>query len=89
MASYAKQKELCQKLNIEEEDLIILYDNVFEVTHSNGFKKSEISDLLTDSEYWFNEKPKSNWKTELFDTLSIISDQEEEIEKIKELLNRF
>lgn len=52
-----------------EHQLLEIYDLVFSSTHSNGFKTSEIKDLLFESDYWFLEKPKENWKSDLINYL--------------------
>ena len=52
-----------------EQQLLEIYDLVFSSTHSNGFKTSEIKDLLFESDYWFLEKPKENWKSDLINYL--------------------
>lgn len=52
-----------------EQQLLEIYDLVFSSTHSNGFKTSEIKDLLFESDYWFLEKPKENWKSDLISYL--------------------
>jgi len=46
---------------LTDEELIECFDLVFESTHSPGFKKSEMKDLLFTEGYWFMEKPKDNW----------------------------
>ena len=48
-----------------EQQLLEIYDLVFSSVHSSGFKTSEIKDLLFESDYWFLEKPKENWKSDL------------------------
>ena len=52
-----------------EQQLLEIYDLVFSSVHSNGFKTSEIKDLLFESDYWFLEKPKENWKSDLINYL--------------------
>ena len=52
-----------------EQQLLEIYDLVFSSTHSNGFKTSEIKDLLFEPDYWFLEKPKENWKSDLINYL--------------------
>ena len=52
-----------------EQQLLEIYDLIFSSTHSNGFKTSEIKDLLFESDYWFLEKPKENWKSDLINYL--------------------
>lgn len=52
-----------------EQQLLEIYDLVFSSTHSNGFKTSEIKDLLFESDYWFLEKTKENWKSDLINYL--------------------
>ena len=52
-----------------EKQLLEIYDLVFSSTHSNGFKTSEIKDLLFEPDYWFLEKPKENWKSDLINYL--------------------
>ena len=52
-----------------EQQLLEIYDLVFSSTHSNGFKTSEIKDLLFESDYLFLEKPKENWKSDLINYL--------------------
>ena len=61
-------KKMKHKL-FTEQQLLEIYDLVFSSTHSNGFKTSEIKDLLFESDYWFLEKPKENWKSDLINYL--------------------
>jgi len=53
-----------------EHQLLEIYDLVFSSTHSNGFKTSEIKDLLFESDYRFMEKPNENWKSDLINYLN-------------------
>jgi len=46
---------------ITDEQLIEAFDLVFSSTHSDGFKKSEMQDLIFDESYWFLEQPKEGW----------------------------
>jgi len=46
---------------LTDEQLIECFDIVFSSTHSPGFKKAEIMDLLFEPSYWFLEKPKDGW----------------------------
>lgn len=45
--------------------LLEIYELIFTSAHSNGFKISEIKDLLFDNEYVFLDTPKPNWKDNL------------------------
>lgn len=47
--------------NLTENQLLDIYGFVFSTTHSNGFKTSEIKDLLFNKDYWFLETPKEGW----------------------------
>lgn len=60
------------KKQLTEDELIAAYNVVFSQTHSNGFKTSEIKDLLFDETYWFNESPNENWYKNLIDYLNSI-----------------
>lgn len=53
------EKEL-KELN--QEQINEIFKLTFESNHSPGFKKSEVKDMLTDSEYCFNEWPKEGYK---------------------------
>jgi len=44
-----------------ETDYLNIYDLIFETVHSEGFKISEIKDLLFESDYVFLDKPKEEW----------------------------
>lgn len=46
---------------LTREQLLGLYNLVFSSVHSDGFKTSEMKDLLFDNEYRFLEKPNENW----------------------------
>jgi len=39
-----------------------IFKITFESNHSSGFKKAEVKDMLTDADYWFNERPKEGYK---------------------------
>jgi hypothetical protein len=60
-------------MNLTQEQLLEIYELVFTQTHSDGFKTSEIKTLLFDKDYWFLEKPKENWKKDLFEYLNKIN----------------
>jgi len=46
---------------LNREQLIEIFDIVFEKSHSDGFKKAEMMDMLYDNEYRFLEKPRNCW----------------------------
>lgn len=50
---------------LTDSQLIECFDLVFQSTHSDGFKKAEMRDLIFDKDYWFLEKPKDGWLTTL------------------------
>lgn len=56
-----------------QEDLLKIYDLVFSSVHSNGFKISEIKDLLFNDDYWFLERPKDDWHKSIIDYLDSIN----------------
>jgi hypothetical protein len=58
---------------LTDEQLIECFDLVFDSTHSNGFKRSEMKDLIFDKDYWFLEKPKDGWLSSLNHYLRTIS----------------
>ena len=59
-----------EKFNFTDSQLIKMYDCVFNTTHSDGFKKSEIKDLLFDIDYQFMEsRIKENWDKILKDKI--------------------
>jgi hypothetical protein len=58
---------------LTDAQLIECFGLVFESTHSDGFKRSEIKDLIFDKDYWFLEKPKDGWLTNLNHYLRTIS----------------
>lgn len=49
--------------------LLQAYDIVFNHTHTDVFKLSEMKLLLYDNEYLFNESPNSYWYSNLIDYL--------------------
>ena len=49
--------------------LLQAYDIVFNRTHSDVFKLSEMKLLLYDNEYLFNESPNSGWYGDLIEYL--------------------
>lgn len=53
------------KVDFTEEQLIEMYKLVFPTTHSNGFMKAEMKDLLFERNYWFTEPRKENWEESL------------------------
>jgi hypothetical protein len=57
-------------MNLTDEQLIEIYHIVFSKIHSDGFMKSEVKDLLFESDYWFLTKPNENWNEKLIDYLS-------------------
>jgi len=57
---------------LTETQYLEIYDLVFTSVHSSGFKASEIRCLLFDADYWFLEKPKENWESNLFSYLENI-----------------
>lgn len=59
-------------MELTTQNLLEIYDLVFTNVHSNGFKCAEIKCLLFDSDYWFLEKPKDNWKASLMSYLETI-----------------
>jgi hypothetical protein len=59
-----------EKFNFTDEQLIEMYDCVFDTTHSDGFKKSEIKDLLFDMDYQFMQARKENWEVNLKDKIA-------------------
>ena len=59
-----------EKFNFTDEQLIEMYNCVFDTTHSDGFKKSEIKDLLFDMDYQFIESIKENWEVNLKDKIA-------------------
>ena len=54
-----------KKVDFTREQLIEMYDEVFLVSQSDGFKASEIKDLLFNNDYWFMEQRKDNWEEKL------------------------
>jgi len=60
-------------MKLTEENLLEIYDLVFSNIHSIGFKTAEIKNLLFESDYWFLENPKSNWKINLMAYLKNIN----------------
>ena len=53
------------KVDFTQEQLIEMYNEVFSSTHSDGFKISEMKQLLFDKDYWFMESRKENWEEKL------------------------
>ena len=58
---------------LTDAQLIECFDLVFSSTHSEGFKKAEMRDLIFDKDYWFLEKPKDGWLTNLNHYLRTVS----------------
>ena len=58
---------------LTDSQLIECFDLVFESTHSDGFKKSEMKDLIFDKDYWFLERPKEGWLIRLNNYLRAIN----------------
>lgn len=50
---------------LTDSQLIECFDLVYESTHSDGFKKAEMKDLIFDKDYWFLERPKEEWLSNL------------------------
>lgn len=50
---------------LTDEELIECFGLVFSSTHSDGFKKAEMRDLLFTEGYWFMERPKEDWLNNL------------------------
>lgn len=59
-------------MNLNEKELLEIYDLVFTSVHSIGFKTAEIKTLLFDKDYWFMERPKENWKVDTMNYLDSI-----------------
>ena len=57
---------------LDKKNLLDIYDLIFTDVHSDGFKVAEIKDLLFNNTYWFLEKPKDNWQSELMSYLEKI-----------------
>jgi len=58
---------------LSELQLQNIYDLVFLSVHSEGFRRSEVKDLLFDDEYFFIEKPKEKWYENLMNYLKEIN----------------
>lgn len=65
IGSWGHISQYCEENNISEEDLVIIYDAVFDINHSPGFKRSEVMGILCDEEYTFMDQPRENWKINL------------------------
>jgi len=50
---------------LTDDQLIECFSLVFSSTHSDGFKKAEMNDLIFDKDYWFLERPKEEWLSNL------------------------
>lgn len=59
-------------MELTDDQLIEIFDLVFTSIHSSGFRKSEAHSLLFDSEYWFLERPKQNWQSNIITYLDAI-----------------
>jgi len=70
-----------------DEQYLQAYDIVFSSIHSDGFKKSEIKDLLFNNNYWFLEKPNENWHSKLTEYLESIYFDFDTLNLNKKLLN--
>jgi len=46
---------------MKREDYLYIYSLVFDSAKSDGFKISEMIDLLTYERYWFAERPLNGW----------------------------
>ena len=57
---------------LDKKNLLDICDLIFTDVHSDGFKVAEIKDLLFNNTYWFLEKPKDNWQSELMSYLNKI-----------------
>ena len=65
-------KRIKQLLNVKltDEQLIEIYHIVFTDIHSPGFMTAEIKNLLFESDYWFLQPPRKNWKEDLINYLA-------------------
>lgn len=57
-------------MELTREQLIECYDCVFTSVHSEGFKSSEMKDLITNKDYSFLEQPVNGWRESLIRKLN-------------------